>query len=80
MCGPAMIEDLADDAVSVDALVADFNDALGSRLHALYRYGLRYKDVDGDEGGGRLLAVVDNVDLALLKLAGPIAVRARKAG
>lgn len=52
-------------------------EVLGDRLLAVYRYG---RSLAGDEAGGRLLVVVDAIDMDLLKTVGPITVRSRKGG
>jgi hypothetical protein len=69
-------------ASSSDAarFAADFETSLGSRLLAVYRYGLRHPGIDGEDGGGRLLVVVDALSMATLRAAGPASVAARKGG
>ena len=75
-----MLLETAESGVRVDELAEEVEQALGTHLQALYRYGLRHRDVDGDDEGGRLLLVVERVDLRVLRAAGPASVHARKNG
>lgn len=75
-----MLLDTQESFASLEQLVEEFADALGPRLEAIYRYGLRHHDAAGVDEGGRLLLVVDRVDLAVLRMAGAASVHARKTG